>query len=289
MIEVQLQPPLPAALQVLRRWAPTVEVEAAAVTAPIQWLSPWDEPPSPEQAARYARLETLPARVHVLQRPAVNRFGVAQPERVAALSSWLTAGAAAFLPPDELTRVSELLPYICELFITWIAVDPDVLLLDTPGTALHLLHRTGDRTTRFTFRESQTPPAPSGDAVAQLLAFVLPISPSSGVEFTTRTTPGAPDPALVPVDERQVRELLYRAVYIHATAIAHPGQELGRLAARLLRDLLDTAAHLAGPPTTWRTTPLPARLCFTAEGAPATIALTGPTRTVYIDFLATAA
>ncbi|MER7277924.1 hypothetical protein ABT369_26125 [Dactylosporangium sp. NPDC000244] len=41
---VRLQPPLPAALHVLHRWAPAVRVEATAGSAPIQFVSPWNEP-----------------------------------------------------------------------------------------------------------------------------------------------------------------------------------------------------------------------------------------------------
>ncbi|GAA3455779.1 hypothetical protein [Dactylosporangium matsuzakiense] len=285
-----LQPPLPAALQVLSRWAPALCVEATAVSAPIQWLSPWDDPPPPEQAARYARLASLPRAVRVLRRPAVNRFGVAQPERVAELASWLTEGAAAVLAPGELARLGELVPYIAELLVTWIAVDPDVLLLDAPGEPPHLLHRTGDRTTRFSLRPAAAPPAPAVSlaAVAELLAFVLPITPVGGVDFTVRTAAAPPGPGLEPVEERRVRELLYRAVFIHATAIAHPGQELGRLAARLLRDLLDTAVAAAGAGAAWHASPLPAPLCFAAEGTPATVAVIGSAGTAYVTFPAVA-
>jgi hypothetical protein len=278
-----LQPPLPAALHVLHRWAPTLRVEATTGAAPIQWVSPWDEAPPPEQAARYARMASPPRAVRSLPRAAANRFAVAQPDRVDALTAWLTPGVAALLPAEESARVGDLLRYIADLLVTWIAVDPDVLLLDTGDAAVHLLHRTGDRAIRFSFTPAGARPAPDEPGVADLLAFLLPVTPTRGVQFVTGTGPWHPEVGLVPVEERAVYETLYRAVYIHATAIARPGMQLGRLAVRLMRDVLDSAAAAVGGEGAWYAAGLPMPLRFDAEGAAGRIAVVGADWAAYID------
>ncbi|WP_432993330.1 hypothetical protein [Dactylosporangium sp. CA-233914] len=282
MTPAELQHPLPAALEVLRRWAPTLDVEAAAGRAPIQWLNPWDEVPSPERTASYGDLDPPPKAVTVLPRDQANRFAVTQPARVDALAEWLTARIATLLPPPGSHRVRDLLTCIADLMVTWIAVDPDILLLTPADGAVHLLHRTGDRTTRFSFIRAEEPPPTSPVAVADLLSFLLPVTPTRGVRFALR--PGPVDvPGLHEVDERTVYESLCRAAYLHATAIGRPGLELARLAVRLVQDVLDTALATAGPPATWHAANVPERARFTAEGTPGCVVLAGPERVCRID------
>lgn len=279
---VHLQPPLPAALHVLHRWAPSVRVEAIAGSAPIQWVAPWDEPLEPRRAARYARLDSAPDAVHRLPRSG-NRFAVDQTERVGELAAWLRASVAPRLPPRESLELAELLPYIAELLVTWVAVDPDVMLLEYPGeTAVHLLHRTGDQTTRFSFVPCEEPLPTDPGAVAELLAFLLPVTVSEGVHLTTTT--GEWDPAgLAPIERDELYLRLGRAVFAYGNAIAPPGQELGRLAARLLRDILGSAESRAGGAGEWYRAGLPVRPSFAAAGRPVRLAFRGSRRTAYID------